>query len=356
MHFSVPTIFLLALKNQSLLNKKYCGMKEDFEQILYYTTKAPSGHNTQPWKFKADEADKILILPDFDRALPAVDSDNHALFISLGCAAENMVIAAEQYGYVTDVQLHTDQQGYIEVGLKKVQKSNDHHLFKQLEVRQSTRNMYNAKPIPQDNLVLLRNAAEQDDVEFRILTNAEDIESIIELAKEGNMRQFENPLFVNELKHWIRFNDRIALEKNDGLAAAVTGQPNVPEWLGKIIMKVIVTGNTEAKKCEDMIRSSSGLVVFIGQHDDIKSWVNVGRSFERFALSATALGIHHAHVNMPCEERSVREKLASFLQLPSPEQQPLLLLRIGYSEKMPYSYRRPIEEVLVERKEAGLNI
>lgn len=57
--------------------------------MIYYATLAPSGHNTQPWQFLIRN-NSILINPDFSRRLAIVDSDDHALFISLGCALENL--------------------------------------------------------------------------------------------------------------------------------------------------------------------------------------------------------------------------------------------------------------------------
>lgn len=42
-------------------------MTEDtYLKIIKYAVKAPSGHNTQPWKFRI-ENNSILILPDFAR-------------------------------------------------------------------------------------------------------------------------------------------------------------------------------------------------------------------------------------------------------------------------------------------------
>ena len=40
----------------------------------------------------------ISILPDVSRRCPAVDHDNHRLFVSLGCSAENLVQAAHANG------------------------------------------------------------------------------------------------------------------------------------------------------------------------------------------------------------------------------------------------------------------
>jgi hypothetical protein len=48
---------------------------------------------------------------------------------------------------------------------------------------------------------------------------------------------------------------------------------------------------------------------------------------------------------MPCEEISVRQKLANLLELE--DKHPLLLIRYGYAEKMPDSFRREFEDVTV---------
>lgn len=59
----------------------------DFEFLVSKAVKAPSGHNTQPWRFRQNES-AVEIHPDFDRRLPVVDPHDRELFVSLGCAAE----------------------------------------------------------------------------------------------------------------------------------------------------------------------------------------------------------------------------------------------------------------------------
>ena len=63
-------------------------------ELVRYATLAPSSHNTQCWKF-AVEGKGITILPDLSRRCPVVDPDDHHLYVSLGCAAENLVLAAK---------------------------------------------------------------------------------------------------------------------------------------------------------------------------------------------------------------------------------------------------------------------
>lgn len=61
--------------------------------LIRFATLAANSHNTQAWKFRAGDS-RIDIPPDPARRTPAVDPDDHHLFASLGCAAENLSIAA----------------------------------------------------------------------------------------------------------------------------------------------------------------------------------------------------------------------------------------------------------------------
>jgi nitroreductase len=323
-------------------------MKKDLQRIVYYATQAPSSHNTQPWKFLVED-DRILIFPDYTRALTIADADQHELFISLGCALENLMIAARQMNYAPSATIHTEGEIYIEVNLTALAQSKDDRLFDQIVVRQTTRNKYNGKPIPENYLEVLRSSAMRDDVKCKFFTDYDEIGTVIELVKEACIRQYSDEAFVDEMLQWVRFNESGAVKTLDGINSASSGKPSVPGWLGKFIL-----GSTSPKKqadqIEELIRSSSALVFFIGKRNDVKAWINLGRSFERFALTATSLNISHAHINMPCEVPSVRQKLAHLMDL-NHDEAPLLLIRIGYSEKMPYSYRRPVEQVVELRQQ-----
>jgi hypothetical protein len=322
-------------------------MKVQYEELIQKAIKAPSGHNTQPWKFKADE-NCITIYPDYTRSLPVVDADNHALFISLGCALENLIIAAKHYGFNASTAINTEQANKESITVQLIPSATkeDVLLYNFIDVRQATRNIYNGNPIPVYDIEKLKAASLQEDVQTVFFANGMDSKPIIDFVKEGNRLQFNNPSFIAELIKWIRFNKNTAIQKGDGLFGAATGNPSVPTWFGKLFMKLSANPEKEAGKWVKLIHSSSAIMIFIAERNDKKAWINVGRSFERTMLMAASLNINHAHANMPCEELEVRNKLSKQLNLLK-EQQPLLLIRLGYSEKMPYSFRRPVEDVML---------
>jgi hypothetical protein len=85
--------------------------------------------------------------------------------------------------------------------------------------------------------------------------------------------------------------------------------------------------------------------VFVAEKEDPEGWIQVGRSFERFALQATVLGIRHAHLNMPIEVPEVRPAFADWLGIPKRCLD--LVVRFGKARPMPMSIRRPLDAVIV---------
>jgi nitroreductase len=67
---------------------------EKLRFLLNFAVLAPLSHNSQPWSFRVD-GNTIKIYTDMVRSLPASDSNNRQLLISLGCALENILTAAD---------------------------------------------------------------------------------------------------------------------------------------------------------------------------------------------------------------------------------------------------------------------
>ena len=80
--------------------------------LIRYASLAPNGHNTQPWLFRPGK-NGVAILPDFGRRTPVVDPDDHHVFVSLGCAAENLAIAAGAAGRAGDIEFDPAGDGTV---------------------------------------------------------------------------------------------------------------------------------------------------------------------------------------------------------------------------------------------------
>ncbi|OGC82780.1 MAG: hypothetical protein A2W07_06785 [candidate division Zixibacteria bacterium RBG_16_43_9] len=320
---------------------------EQIKELIKYAVRAPSGHNTQPWKFIVFESE-IQIHPDHTRVLPVVDSDNHALWISLGCALENLVIAGGKFGFKSEVNISSEDKDrtFIKVKLFSLDKQRPDELFDYIGTRQSTRNEYEAINLSVQDLNVLKTCFDIQGINARFFSQ-DEIKVLEPFIIEGSNLQFKNKKFVTELVSWFRFFEKEAKEKGDGLWTACMGLPKMNRFIGNIVMKHFVSAKSEAKRWKKLIHSSSGLVLFVADKNDIEHWVNLGRAFQRFGLTAAKLNISHAHVNMPCEEIEVRKQMTKSLDLTG--KHPLLLIRFGYSDKMTYSFRRPVEDVIFKK-------
>jgi len=315
-------------------------------EFVRYAIMAPSGHNTQPWKFSLKK-DNIRICPDFTRRLPVVDPDNRELYISLGCALENLVIAAKYAGYDPEVEYFPagEADECLLVTLKHVNAAEDNNLFQAIPKRHTNRREYNKQQIPAADLNKIGSLPTENGVNCLVLTEPGVIEQIIDLVVKGNRIQMNDDAFMDEITSWIRFSDSEAEKHLDGLTSRAMGSPSVPSWLGRMFMRIFVRAKSQSKTDEKNIRSSSALVVVISEKNDKKSWIDVGRSFERIALTLTALNIESAHLNQPCEVPQLKMQLQQHLVLGSAH--PQLLLRLGYAEPLPCSPRRSVQQVLI---------
>lgn len=320
--------------------------EEHILKIIKYATKAPSGHNTQPWKFKYRNG-AISVLPDFSKSLPVVDNDNHALFISLGCALENLIIAANHFNLESTININCTEKGNcIKVDLSKAYETEKSGLFDYITKRQVTRSKYSSVKIPGNILNNLFDDNFKEGVQIRLFLSEPEMNSLIPYIIEGNNLQFKNKAFVNELVSWIRFSEKEAMLKGDGIWAASMGLPNMGRFIGNFVMKNFVSAGTEAKRLERLISASAGFALFMVERNDPAHWIRLGQAFQRFGLKATKYHISHSHLNMPCEEPKVREKMIRDFQLKNLT--PLLLIRFGYTEPMPYSFRRNVNDFIVK--------
>ena len=329
--------------NINLQTRKLHGPNPDSLELVRYATLAANGHNTQPWLFNVSN-DQIRLLPDLSRRTPVVDPDDHHLFASLGCAAENLSIAARTQGKSGDVAIEFADRANIVVDTNPTTASAS-PLFNAITQRQVTRSLYKGKSAPVDVLQRLEQAASSYGVSAYLITDTDQMEDMLELVVAGNSRQMDNPEFVQELKDWIRFNGGEAAKARDGLYSACSGNPDLPSLVGPTMFNFFFKKDAENDKYRDHIRSSSGLMVFVADRDNPEGWISAGRAYEKFALQATLDNVKHAFVNQAVEELAMQAELRSLLDLG--DQRPNLVVRFGYAEPLPMSIRRAVVDVLV---------
>jgi len=310
--------------------------------LVRYASLAPNGHNMQPWVFDLG-TQGVRIRPDMTRRTPVVDPDNHHLYVSLGCAADTLLLAAAGRGRPGAMTFDAEDDGYLYIDLGTAPaRSND--LFPAIPERQSTRSEYDGRTVPLEDLRALEDAAAIDGVSLTLITDMAKRDQVRDFVIAGNSAQVDDAAFVEELRHAIRFNSEHALQARDGLYVGCSGNPELPRWIGRRMFGLVFTKDSENDKYKTQIDTSPGIAVFTADRADHDHWVRVGRSFQRFALKATALGLRHAHINQPVEVSTVREVFAKWLG--APDMRPDLVIRFGYAPAMPPSLRRSVTEII----------
>ncbi len=312
-------------------------------ELIRHATLAASSHNTQPWMFRILQ-DSIFILPDFSRRCPVVDPDDSHLFKSLGCATENLVHAAAAQGFSADVRFDFGEDGVI-VTLNRDTSARATDLYRAITKRQCVKTTYDGASLGALELKKLEEAGEGRNVRTIMLLSEAQKEAVVDYVTRGNVTQLTDRAFRDELISWIRFNPGEALRTGDGLSGRISGHPALPTWLAKRIMGLALTAKGQAETDAANIRSSAGVAVFVSTRADKAAWVEAGRSYERFALQATALDVRTAFINQPIEMRSLRPQFESWLNLKGDHA--LLMVRFGHGPTAPFSLRRSIDDVII---------
>jgi hypothetical protein len=308
-------------------------------ELVRFATLAANSHNTQPWIFSA-RGNEIVIAPDFARRCPAVDPDDHHLFVSLGCAAENLVLAASTLGWRTNPVVDGDR---IAIALEEASPAAS-ALAGAIPFRQCTRAEFDGKPVVPEMLRQLEDACREPGVSALLMTERASIANVTDYVLEGNSAQMRDKAFMSELVSWMRFNEADAVATMDGLFSRVSGNPSLPAWVARPLLRFVFTEDGENKKYRDELDSSAGVVVLAADRSDTSHWIAVGRACQRFGLQATALGLKYSFINQPVEVAALRPQFAASLGLG--KRRPDIVMRFGTGPDLPKSLRRAPELVM----------
>lgn len=311
--------------------------------LVRYATLAASSHNTQPWRFVIKPG-AIEIHPDYTRGLPVLDPENRELWISLGCALENLLITARASGYAPEVT-YPDSDDFISVRLIADTPQNS-PLFDAIPLRQNTRSQYDGVPVPVNDLDRLRALPWEPGVSLHFIDDPSGLKTAREYVYRGNLSQYADQAFVQELISWLRFNKKEVLASYDGLYSPCSGNPIVPRWLGQMVVSG-TTPQQQADTDDKKLQSAPGVVIIASASEGKTAWIRTGQVYERLALQMTALNIKSAFLNQPIEVAGIRGQFQSALSLG--KDTPQLLVRFGYSKAkaLPRSLRRPVDQVIL---------
>jgi nitroreductase len=324
----------MALEEQSIMERHRVAARSLVEEAV----RAPSSHNTQPWRFRV--RDEIIdLFADRTRALPVNDPDDRELTISCGAALMNLRVAAAHVGVGVNVQLlpSEDEPDW----LARVAPSElldgpteEAALFELIARRRTYRKRFAARPVPVDLVQRLINAASAEQARLHPILSESVRHEVAALVNQADTRQWANPSWRRELAAWMHPRRR-----GDGLTL-----PGLAVPVAQLVVRTFDMGGGIGARDRDLAEASPLLAMLDTAGDGARDWLHAGEALERVLLTACQLGLQASYLNQPIQEAALRPRLR---QVVGGSGFPQLLLRIGYTaEDVPATPRREIADVL----------
>jgi nitroreductase len=309
---------------------------EQFHVLLRYAILAPSSHNTQPWRFGLD-GDTIHLFADATRWLRVADPDQRELHLSLGCCLENLLIAAEHFGFGHEVAPFPDPARPTLVASVTLRRhgltapTRPAALFDAITVRHTNHRAYEARPILPDQLEQLQACCWEDGLRLDLTDDPAIKRAVDSLIVRADTIQFADPAWREELAHWID--------------QGVFGTPWLLAKLGQLAVSYLNMASGTAKQDAHLLLSAPVLGLLSAATDDRIAQLQAGQVFERLCLLATSLGIRVQPMNQIVQIPALKAEVAALI--PAVGAIPQIPFRLGYAEpEARHTPRRPLPDVL----------
>ena len=312
--------------------------QEQLKFLLQYAILAPSTKNTQPWGFSVGE-DTIGIFADLSRWQPVADRGRRELYMSLGCALENLLVAIEDFGFAHSVKYHPHSTNDELAATVTVHPGGDRSGYRtglslsSITERRTHHGLYANEPVTAASRERLLHCC--GDLGLRIdLTEDTAIQArVIELNLHANEMEFADPAFRKELGYWV--------------GQGVFGTPRVLAKLGQVLLSRVNFGRAIGKR-NTAVLASAPLIGLIGANsDDRPTQVRAGQALERVWLHATSMGLALQPMSQALEIPALRAELGAVISDGGWIAQQVF--RVGYPIRaVPrHTPRRPLDEVLL---------
>ncbi len=306
--------------------------------LLGYAILAPSTHNTQPWMFSI-AGNEIQLFADRRRWLAVSDPDQHELFISMGCALENLLVAAEHFGYGVEVDYGpaSDPQDFV-ASVKfdlpgQPSRFRGDALFEAIPWRHTNRRLYKSCPISQADLLRLYTANTEWRTYLHMIDDEATKDKIDELIFYADAVLFADPDFRQERGEWV--------------GQGMRNHSRLLSRAGQFAAAYLADGEVEAMKDSWALQSTPVLAMVSSWEDDRESQVRAGKAFEKIWLTATSLGIALQPMNQILRIPGLGAEVTRLI--PAAHLCPQIMFRLGYAEPdLRHTARRPLEEVLLQ--------
>lgn len=309
-------------------------------RIVELATRAPSVHNTQPWRWVA-HGHLLELHADRDHQLPVADPTGRDLTVSCGAALHQAVIAAAALGWSAATTRFPDSAEPDLLARLKLTPAppppDAAEMIEVIDARRTDRRRFTSWPVPEERLGHLAQVATQAGTRAVALTDVSERFRAERLVLQATERHRSNGALMAEQQAWL---DRSPVE---GIPSAV-----VPRRTSIPAPSARFTDGDLEDMGERPVEGSDGLIVVFDTRDDPSAWLRAGEGLSAMWLAASVGGLSVVPLSQVVE---IPESRVAFqLEVLGGLAYPLILARIGWQaigrSELTRTPRRAVDDVL----------
>jgi len=294
--------------------------------------RAPSVHNTQPWRFRAD-GDVIELHADPDRLLAAIDPVGRELMISCGAALFGLRLGLRQFGCVSATRLWPDPaQPWLVARVwpdgQAPLNAAEADLLRAVAHRHTHRGPFTPGEVSFRFLATLAIDAAAEGAELLFVESPGVVGELAALVDSAAADQDASAEIAAETRRWLRPDDSQARDGVPARAAASSdGQPtrfrqrrfSGPGSVGHQADGKVASGDSVGEP-------PLATAVLVTAADTADDWLRAGQALNRLLLRAATRWVFASLQSQPLESPRYREQVRNLLDHKG---QPQMLLQFG---------------------------
>ena len=315
---------------------------QELRTIIAVARRAPSVHNTQPWRWRIDG--RVLELrADRSRQLRVADPVARNLTISCGCALHHAEVAASALGWRASVEMLPERADHdLLARLHLVPDevpADSHEVLRNIDERRTDRRRFTNWPVPPERLHHLAAEGSRWGADVFVLTDLTQRWRVEGLVDRATAAQDQDHRFAAEQQAWT---DRGPTDGIPGTALA----DDLERGVG---LRTRFTPRL-TQTTDRTIEGSDGLILIGTASDGPRSWLHAGQALSALWLAATAGGLSVVPLSQVTELNATRLALRYDVMYGITE--PQILARLGWQEmgraELQPTPRRPLDDIIDE--------
>jgi nitroreductase len=317
------------------------------DYLIATAARAPSVHNTQPWRFYVSRY-VIELYADPRRKL-LVDPIGREMIISCGAALFGLRLAIRSLGYMPEIELLPDPPrllARVRLGAEAPMTDEEWQLLQALPHRHTHRGPFDDRPLPYGLLAGLQRGAFAEGATLALVEPGLAYQRLADIVAAASRRQDLDPVARAEVRHWVRAAGSMA---RDGIPARAYPGRAFPEWAGgqrgRLRQRDFGQGRGPGALPVEGPSAARTAVLVTGA-DRPSDWLRAGQALHRLLAHAADRWVFASLYTQPMEATAIRDLIRRQLALPG---SPQMLLQFGPARTTQATARRPPEELIEPR-------